>query len=220
MRTIARLNLFQPSRSGDPAEMQRLGARPAQIDSRRFSRSLITCIVCMTCGCFTARDVMPAREFPITHMTGEDCKADKAQACYDEGLALTAAGSSAADRTRGIALMRRACGGKISAACGTLAERFKQPQKLSGQTPRYTREAVWDGVTGRVTLKCLLTTEGILKDCGVVAPRTEKEREILQSSRQAEEFLKTLSTWRFTPAQFDGQPCEIEYIHRIQMTLR
>lgn len=75
----------------------------------RFPRCLVTCVLCITCGCFTLRDVMPGREFPITHMAGEDCKADKAQACYEEGLALTAGGSSAADRTRGIALMRQAC---------------------------------------------------------------------------------------------------------------
>src|SRR5260370_32107538 len=141
---MAGLNPLKPIRLGDPGGMQRLGARWTQLDLRGFSCCLVTFIVCMTCGCFTARDATPGREFSITHLTGENCKADKAQACYEEGLALTAAGGSAADRTRGITLIRRACVAKISAACGTLAERFKEPQKLSGQSFRYASDAVWD----------------------------------------------------------------------------
>ncbi len=199
---------------------QHLDARQTLIGFRRFPPCIATCILYVASSCFTSRDVMPVRQFPITHMTGEDCKGDKAQACYEEGLALTAAGGSASDRTKGIALLTEACRSKVSAACGTLARRFKPPQKLSGENPRYTNEAAWDGVTGRVTIKCLLTTEGILKDCGVVAPRTQKEKEILETSGQAAALLKAVSTWRFTPAMFDGQPCEIEYVRQITMTLR
>jgi len=180
----------------------------------------VIAIIGTICGCFTYRDVSPGRPFPITRSSSEDCKADKAQACYEAGLALTEANSSTADRAKGITLLQQACTAKLSAACDTLERRFQPPKKISGASPRYTRAAVWDGVTGRITVKCLLTTAGILRDCAVVAPRTEKEREILETSGQAAELLKTISTWRYTPAQLDGQPCEIEYDFRVQLALR
>jgi hypothetical protein len=48
----------------------------------------VIAIIGTICGCFTHRDVSPGRPFPITRSSSEDCKAGKAQACYEEGLAL------------------------------------------------------------------------------------------------------------------------------------
>jgi hypothetical protein len=152
--------------------------------------------------------------------SGQQCKRDEAAACYQKGLALTTNDASNTDRITGIALLQKACTEKLAEACETLNRRFKKPKKISGRLPVYTSRALWNGVEGRISVRCIVTENGVLRDCGVVAPRRKEEEEILRGSEMGPELLSALSTWRFTPATLDNQPCDTEYTFRINLSLQ
>ena len=102
----------------------------------------------------------------------------------------------------------------------TPSEALKLPKKLSGRNPRYTSEARQAEITATILVRCILTKEGFLKTCKLDEPQTERERDLIQETKMREEITDALSTWRFEPATFAGQPCEIEYRHRFRWTLR
>lgn len=181
-------------------------------------RCLFASLLCVGSSCVTQKPVHGSG-MRIVHVASERCQGDRAQGCYEKGLEMATRGVTASERTHGVDLISEACGEKISAACDTLKQRLKPAERLSGRSPNYTNAAINLEITGTVTVKCIITVEGKLRDCEIFPPRTEEERELLRRSRLSAEILESLSTWRFTPALFDGQPCEAEYVPRINLSL-
>jgi len=186
------------------------------ISSRRIAHSLLILTAAAGTMCVAPQDLAQGGHMEFVPPAGERCKGNEAVACYQKGLALTTGNASNTHRIAGIALLEKACTEKLAAACDTLSRRFTKPKKISGRYPTYPTRALWNGVEGQISVRCIMTEKGVLRDCGVIAPRSKQEEEILRGSELGPELLSALSTWRFTPATLDGQPCAIEHTFRVK----
>lgn len=176
-------------------------------------RFLCATLLCVGSSCVTGNKAVLifGTGIQINPVASERCQGDRAQGCYEKGLELAARAVTIRERTVGVDLIFQACGARTVAACNTLRRRLKPPEPLSGRTARYTLEATYLELSGTVVIKCVMTAEGKLRDCEIHSSHTLKHRELLRVSGLEAEIFETLSTWRFTSALFDGQPCEIEY---------
>jgi serine/threonine-protein kinase len=83
------------------------------------------------------------------------------------------------------------------------------PQKLSGRTPRYTREALEYHVEGTMTARCVITVEGTLEQCQIVRSLPHMKDEVLSA----------LATWKMKPATQWGEPLPVRYTIPIRLKL-
>jgi hypothetical protein len=60
---------------------------------------------------------------------------------------------------------------------------------------------------------------GDLRDCKTFSAGSQKEAELLRTSKIGAEILSALATWTFTPATFDGRTCEFEFVPRFKFIL-
>lgn len=193
--------------------------RQRQAFARRIVDSPFIFILAAALSCATPRELPDDTAIEWLSATGDDCSGKEAQPCYQKGLALITSNTSTTDRIAGIALLHRACRAKLDDACQTLERRFKEPKRLSGRIPTYPTGALLKGVQGTIFARCITTEKGTLRDCAVIAPRTKQEQEIITNTELGVEILSALSTWRFTPAALDSQPCETEFIYKVTYQL-
>jgi protein TonB len=78
-----------------------------------------------------------------------------------------------------------------------------------GRTPTYTPEALEAHVEGSMTVRCLVTLEGRLRECQALNPVPYMERAVVEA----------LMTRRYSPARDHGAPVEVFYTFRVKLEM-
>jgi protein TonB len=105
-------------------------------------------------------------------------------------------------------------GGKIGGT-GTstevvpFGEGMARPKRLSGDDPRYSREALEAEVEGTMIVKCVIETDGRLQNCRVIKSMPHMERAVLDA----------LGTHRYSPMTFQGRPVRVDYTFTIRLVM-
>ncbi|XYI02680.1 energy transducer TonB [Sorangium sp. So ce1128] len=76
-----------------------------------------------------------------------------------------------------------------------------RPERISGDDPRPSKEAVAAGARGLVLIKCVVRTSGEVTDCRFV-----KSIALLDQA-----VLDAIKTWRVKPIYFRGKPVDVDY---------
>ncbi|MFB1479641.1 TonB family protein [Corallococcus sp. RDP092CA] len=83
------------------------------------------------------------------------------------------------------------------------------PRLLSGSQFSYTLEARRAGVEGMIIAKCVITTEGRVRDCRIIKGLPFMDDAVLE----------TLSSRRYQPLTFQGRPVNVSYTFNIKLKL-
>jgi protein TonB len=83
------------------------------------------------------------------------------------------------------------------------------PQKLSGPDPQYTSQALEKEIEGLMIVKCVVGTQGQVRNCRVVKSLPFMDRAVIDA----------LEHRRYSPALLRGQPIEVDYTFKIKLTL-
>ncbi|NMO18603.1 energy transducer TonB [Pyxidicoccus fallax] len=84
-----------------------------------------------------------------------------------------------------------------------------RPERIRGELPRYTPEALAARVEGTMLLQCTVHVTGEVNDCRVLKPLKYLERDV----------LKAVESWRFKPATLNGKPVPVRYTLTVEMKL-
>ncbi|MCI0571759.1 MAG: TonB family protein [Myxococcaceae bacterium] len=84
-----------------------------------------------------------------------------------------------------------------------------RPVRLSGDDPRYTRDALTAEVEGMLIVKCVVATSGVLEDCRVLKGLPYMDGAVLSA----------FATHRYAPATFQGQPVRVGYVFNVRLRL-
>jgi protein TonB len=84
-----------------------------------------------------------------------------------------------------------------------------RPEKLSGPTPQYTREALEAHVQGLMIVKCVITIEGKVEKCRIIKPLPHMEQSVLDA----------LYAQRYKPVTFQGRAVQVDYTFNIKLSL-
>ena len=82
-----------------------------------------------------------------------------------------------------------------------------RPERISGDDPRPSKEAVAAGARGLVLIKCVVRTSGEVNDCKFV-----KSIALLDQA-----VLDAIKTWRVKPIHFRGKPVDVDYTFAIRV---
>jgi protein TonB len=82
-----------------------------------------------------------------------------------------------------------------------------RPRRLSGDDPRFSREALEAGVQGTMIVKCVIETDGRLDNCRVIKTLPYMEKAVLEA----------LSTHRYSPVMFQGRAQRVDYTFTIKL---
>lgn len=88
-------------------------------------------------------------------------------------------------------------------------EGMNRPKRLEGRDPQYTREALEAHVEGTMIVRCVIETDGTVQDCKVIKPLPYMERAVLDAITSA----------RYTPVTFQGNPVRVNYTFNIKLVL-
>jgi len=86
-------------------------------------------------------------------------------------------------------------------------EGMKRPTPIAQPAPVYTREASAVKAAGVVSVRCIITVEGTLKDCRVVQGVPYMDAAVLEA----------LTRWKYTPVTFQGRPVSVYYVINIRL---
>jgi TonB family protein len=84
-----------------------------------------------------------------------------------------------------------------------------RPVFVSGPDPAYTRAALDREVEGLMVVACVVTREGLVRDCRVLQGLPHMDAAVVQA----------LERRRYRPATLDGQPVEVTYHFRLNLRL-
>jgi TonB family protein len=87
------------------------------------------------------------------------------------------------------------------------------PRVIVSPPPRYTRDAVRARIQGRVTLQCVVNTNGICEDITVI-------RSLDSVHGLDEEAVNAAFQWRFAPGTRNGQPVKVRIVIEVDFNLR
>ncbi len=88
-------------------------------------------------------------------------------------------------------------------------DRMTRPVKLSGPDPEYTDQATEHEIQGTVVVKCVVTTEGIVKQCRVLHSLPFMDKAVVDA----------LLRRRYSPAMVQGKPIEVDFTFTIRLKL-
>ena len=88
-------------------------------------------------------------------------------------------------------------------------DRMTRPVKLSGPDPEYTDQAIEHEIQGTVVVKCVVTTEGIVKQCRVLHSLPFMDKVVVDA----------LLRRRYSPAMVQGKPIEVDFTFTIRLKL-
>ncbi len=102
-------------------------------------------------------------------------------------------------------------GGIVAPPTGPLKfnDQMTDPVKISGPKPEYTEKALEHEVQGEMIVQCILSVEGMVRDCHVTKSLPFMDRAVVD----------TLKKSRYKPAVWQGKPVEVEYNFRIKLVL-
>jgi protein TonB len=83
------------------------------------------------------------------------------------------------------------------------------PAILSGPTIQYTEKALEREVQGLMVVKCVVTLEGIVRECRVIQSLPFMDRAVIEA----------LEHRRYKPALLQGRPIEVDYTFKIRLNL-
>ena len=86
-------------------------------------------------------------------------------------------------------------------------EGMKRPTPIAQPAPVYTREASAVKAAGVVTVRCIITVEGTLKDCRVLHGVPYMDGAVLEA----------LARWKYTPVTFQGRPVSVYYVINMRL---
>ena len=86
---------------------------------------------------------------------------------------------------------------------------MQRPVFVSGPDLAYTRRALRSGVEGLMIVKCVVTVEGVVRDCQVLTGLPYMDDAVVAA----------LEHRRYTPATLGGEPVEVKYLFRINLKL-
>jgi TonB family protein len=124
------------------------------------------------------------------------CQGTNASGCMGSALALLYPDGGTREVDRASRLLGAACAAGLAAACRQLDESFQGPRLLDDVSPPSNLE--FRGAEGEVV--CWISTMGQAHDCR--GP----------GSAPAAWFIDTLRRTRFSPARFEGEPFETEFV--------
>jgi len=82
-----------------------------------------------------------------------------------------------------------------------------RPQRLSGGELRLPPEAIAQGVHGVVLARCLVTVEGVLKDCRILKSPPRVDAAVLDYLRRG----------RYSPITYNGKPVAAHYVFNLRI---
>jgi len=88
-------------------------------------------------------------------------------------------------------------------------ETMTPPRMVSGPNPQYTEKALEREIEGLMVVKCVVTIEGIVRECRVVQSLPFMDRAVIDA----------LERRRYSPALLQGKAIEVDYTFRIRLTL-
>ncbi len=88
-------------------------------------------------------------------------------------------------------------------------DEMTRPRMLSGPPLAYSEKALEREVEGQMIVKCVVTTEGIVRACRVLKGLAFMDSLVVQN----------LLARRYSPALFRGRPIAVDYTFKINMTL-
>ena len=179
---------------------------------------ILVLLFCWLARCATGRP-LPEVELEMPNTLTERCAGNRALGCYLRGLSFAKDASTGEQRHEAVGLISEACAANIEAACETLKKRLKPPRRIAGRAFESTREAWWLHLQGQILVKCILTEEGVLRDCRIDPPTSEEERNLLAESNVEKEAFATFDTWRFKPALFDDRPFPFDFVWQLDFHL-
>ncbi|HZR10270.1 MAG TPA: energy transducer TonB, partial [Myxococcales bacterium] len=107
-------------------------------------------------------------------------------------------------------------GGQIGGQVGGLGagpvefnDTMTPPQKIAGPDPVYTSQALEKEVEGVMIVKCVVSTQGVVRNCRVMKSLPFMDRAVIEA----------LERRRYSPALLRGQPIEVDYTFKIRLTL-
>ena len=110
-------------------------------------------------------------------------------------------------------LMPEEHGASAQPVAGSIAEfdeaTMTRPTMISGPEPEYTQEAIERSVHGPMTLKCVVTADGVVRKCQVL-----KGLPFMNGA-----VLEALGRRRYHPATARGKPVDVYYTFNLRLTL-
>lgn len=108
-------------------------------------------------------------------------------------------------------LSLRRANGKIDYEAGVLpfGAGMTRPERIAGPIPQYTEQALKEGVEGLMIIKCVVTTEGAVRQCRTLKALPHMEGEVLRS----------LYCTRWKPITFQDMPRTVDYTFNIKLSL-
>jgi len=83
------------------------------------------------------------------------------------------------------------------------------PRRIAGPDPEYTREALEGEIEGTLVVKCVVTTQGTVRNCRVLKSLPFMDRAVTDA----------LEKRRYTAALLRGQAIEVDYTFSVQLKL-
>lgn len=84
-----------------------------------------------------------------------------------------------------------------------------RPTPLTGNDIPFTREAVAAWVSGIMVVRCVITTEGLTRQCRVLQSVPLMDQPVLDA----------LHRHRSVPVRFEGRPVNVEYTYTIRLKM-
>jgi TonB family protein len=150
-------------------------------------------------ACATSREQTIAPVPPHVVDPGE-CASDGGTACYEKGRALLESRDPASAQ-ESMEYIDRSCAAGLEKACDLSDLAFKAPRRIAGRRPHTTQQVRQEHVSGTVAVRCILGTDGLLRDCTVLQSVPGMDAEVLDSA----------ASRRYEPATWGGNPVEIPF---------
>ena len=83
------------------------------------------------------------------------------------------------------------------------------PQMISGPGLKYTQQALDRNVEGQMSVSCVITTAGVVRNCKVLKGLPFMDAAVVQ----------TLQSRRYSPALLQGKPVDVEFVFNISLGL-
>lgn len=160
----------------------------------------------LLCACATVAPQPPVARAVGAH-AGECEAGAAAAACYRKGRELLESRQPEWAQDS-MDYIDQACGAGIDEACDLADLAFKAPRRIGGRDPLPPPSVRSQHVRGTVVVRCTLGADGLLRDCEVIESVPGMDGEVIDS----------LSTRRYEPATWGGNPVEVPFDIRIDIT--
>jgi TonB family protein len=162
----------------------------------RRPAALLLC--CAACATSRQQEIVPP--LPARLVDPGECVKDGGAACYEKGRALLESRNPASAQ-ESMEYIDASCAAGLEKACDLSDLAFKAPRRIAGRNPHTTPQVRQDHVSGTVSVRCILGTDGLLRDCTVLQSVKGMDAQVLDSA----------ASRRYQPATWGGNPVEIPF---------